>query len=305
VSAPQPLSPSALSTPAAITFRPFTRDDIAAAHALSLAVSWPHRADDWRFVADAGSGFVAQSPQGVAGTALCWKYGASGASLGMVIVSPDQQGRGIGRELMERLLEALGERTTVLHATPAGQPLYEKLGFHAIGTIDQHQASDFDVPTVALSKGEQLRPLLAADTRRLIELASRASGLERSALLPALLTVAQGVALECDGELRGFALIRRFGRGHAIGPVVVAESTGNANDNGASTRQAQALIAHCLAANRGAFTRIDIPGDSGLTHWLEALGLKRVDTVVKMSRNGAPARDPAVTQFAIVNQALG
>jgi len=297
VSTPEPLSAfSALST---VTFRPFTPDDIAAAHALSLEVKWPHRADDWRLVAGAGGGFVALSGDRIVGTALCWKYGEHGASLGMVIVSPDQQGRGIGRELMERLLEMLGGRTTVLHATPAGQPLYEKLGFHAIGTISQHQAADFRVPQIALKPGEQLRSLQSADTPRLIDLASRAGGLDRSALLPALLDVAQGVVLERDGSVLGFALLRPFGRGHAIGPVVVE----HADDE--SARLAQALISHCLAANTGAFTRIDTPGDSGLTPWLEALGLKCVDTVVKMSRNGAPASDPAVVQFAIVNQALG
>ncbi len=292
-------APQSVPKLAPVTFRPFTADDIAAAHALSLQVSWPHRADDWRFVAGVGSGFIAESGDGVVGTALCWKYGASGASLGMVIVSPDQQGRGIGRELMERLLEALGGRITVLHATPAGQPLYEKLGFTAIGTINQHQASDFRVPHVALAPGEQLRPLQAADTPRLIDLASRAGGLDRSSLLPALLGIAVGAALVRGGEVAGFALRRPFGRGHAIGPVVAV----NADND--STRHAQALVAHCLAANAGAFTRIDTPGDGGLSPWLEELGLRRVDTVVKMSRNGVPASDPSVTQFAIVNQALG
>ncbi|WP_225034506.1 GNAT family N-acetyltransferase [Paraburkholderia sp. XV] len=300
MSTPEPLSAhSTRSTLATVTLRPFAPDDIAAAHALSLEVKWPHRADDWRLVADAGSGFVALSEGRIVGTALCWKFGEHGASLGMVIVSPDQQGRGIGRELMERLLEMLGGRTTVLHATPAGQPLYEKLGFRAIGTINQHQATDFRIPQIVLKPGEQLRPLRAADTPRLIDLASRASGLDRSALLPALLDVAQGVALERDGEVCGFALLRPFGRGHAIGPVVVEHAADE------STRRAQALIAHCLAANAGAFTRIDTPGDGGMTPWLEELGLKRVDTVIKMSRNGAPAGDPSVVQFAIVNQALG
>ncbi|SKD02293.1 GNAT family N-acetyltransferase [Paraburkholderia hospita] len=300
MSTPEPLSAlSKLSTLSTATFRPFTPDDIAAAHALSLEVKWPHRADDWRLVADAGGGFVALSGDRIVGTALCWKYGENGASLGMVIVSPDQQGRGIGRELMERLLDMLGGRTTVLHATPAGQPLYEKLGFRAIGTINQHQATDFRVPQIVLKPGEQLRPLQAADTPRLIDLATRASGLDRSALLPALLDVARGVALERDGEMLGFALLRPFGRGHAIGPVVVENSADE------STRRAQVLIAQCLAANAGAFTRIDTAGDSGLTPWLEELGLKCVDTVIKMSRNGTPSSDPSVEQFAIVNQALG
>ena len=71
-----------------ITYRPFTHEDIAAAHALTVELKWPHRADDWRLAALLGVGFVAEDASGVIGTALCWKYGADRASLGMVIVSP-------------------------------------------------------------------------------------------------------------------------------------------------------------------------------------------------------------------------
>jgi hypothetical protein len=111
------------------------------------------------------------------------------------------------------------------------------------------------------------------------------------------------MAIERDGEVLGFALLRPFGRGHAIGPVVV--EAGPDDVDGDATHRAQALIAACLAANAGAFPRIDTPGDSGLSVWLETLGMKRVDTVVKMSRNGTPASDASIRQFAIVNQALG
>jgi hypothetical protein len=71
-----------------IAYRAFTADDIAAAHALTVELKWPHRAEDWRFVAQAGAGFVAETPNGVVGTALYWNYGTERASLGMVIVSP-------------------------------------------------------------------------------------------------------------------------------------------------------------------------------------------------------------------------
>lgn len=207
-----------------ITYRRFTLDDIAAAHALTAEVKWPHRTDDWRFVVQLGVGFVAEDASGVIGTALCWKYGAERASLGMVIVSPAQQGRGIGRKLMELVLEEVGDRVTFLHATPAGQPLYEKLGFCAAGTLDQHQGAAFQPPLVSLPPGERLRPLGSSDTARLVELASRASGLDRAEVLPALLGTADGIALDRDGELIGFALFRRFGRGFAIGPVVAPAS---------------------------------------------------------------------------------
>ena len=180
--------------------------------------------------------------------------------------------------------------------------LYEKLGFRKIGLLHQHQGSDFRVSPIEPPPGEHLRTLEPADTARAIELASRASGLDRSALLPALLDISQGVALvggERNDKVLGFALLRPFGRGHAIGPVAVA------SDDGRQMQRAQALIANRLVANAGEFTRIDTPDEQGLGPWLESIGLPRVDTVVKMARNGELPRDADVLQFAIVNQALG
>jgi GNAT superfamily N-acetyltransferase len=278
---------------------PFSESDIEGAHALSLQIRWPHRDDDWRFAAAAGHGFVVREGRTVVGTALCWPWGERGATLGLVIVAADQQGRGIGRMLMERLLEALGPRMTVLHATEAGQPLYEKLGFRKIGLLHQYQGDSARAPIVEPPPGERLRALEPGDTPRVIELASRASGLDRTALMPPLLDVADGVALVRGDTVLGFALLRPFGRGHVIGPVAVA-----AHD-GLQMQRAQALISNRLAANPDAFTRIDTPAEHGLGPWLEAIGLARVDTIPKMSRNGEPEHDPDVLQFAIVNQALG
>jgi predicted N-acetyltransferase YhbS len=283
----------------ALSYRRFTEDDFAAAHTLSMAVKWAHRVEDWRFVAQPGAGFVAVEDGAVTGTILFWKYGKDCASLGMVIVSPEQQGRGIGRKLMELVIEELGARITFLHATREGLALYEKLGFAVMpGATDQHQGAAFRSPLVSLPPGERLRPIGANDTPRLIELASRACGLDRSAILPALLATADGIALDRDGELLGFALFRRFGRGYAIGPVAAVDSEGSV--------RAKALISHWLALHEGAFVRIDVPADTGLTDWLEGLGLAKVDTVTRMVRNGpAPlAANPALRQFAIINQAL-
>lgn len=282
-----------------ITYRSFTDDDIAAAHALTVELKWPHRADDWAFVVQAGAGFVAVDAGEVIGTALYWTYGDDRASLGMVIVSPARQGLGIGRKLMELVLERLHGRVTFLHATLAGQPLYEKLGFRTAGALDQHQGTAFQPPLMALPSGERLRPLGANDTPRLVELASRACGLDRAQVLPALLANADGIGLDRDGELIGFSLFRRFGRGFAIGPVVATES--------ADSARAKALISHWLSLNEGVFIRIDTPADSGLTDWLDGLGLARVDTVAKMVLN-APAdgvgNDPQWRQFGIINQAM-
>lgn len=281
-----------------IQYRRFTAADIEAAHALTVELKWPHRAEDWQFVANLGVGFVAERDSQVIGTVLCWKYGAHTSSLGMVIVSPSHQGFGIGRRLTDMALEELGPRATVLHATPAGRPLYEKLGFAPVGTLDQHQGAALQPPLLELPARERLRPLGVNDTPRLIELASRASGLDRASVLPPLLDAAEGIGLDRDGELIGFALFRRFGRGRAIGPVVTPR--------GEDPVRAKALIGHWLASNPGMFIRIDVPGESGLTEWLESLGLTRVDSVVKMARNAGqmPPDDNEFAQYGIINQAV-
>ena len=277
----------------AITYRRMTDSDLPAAHALSQAVGWLHRVEDWQFVLRLGAAFVAEESDVVIGTALCWKQGEKNGSLGMIIVSPDRQGKGIGRKLMNLVLEELGERCTVLIATKAGQPLYESLGFKAIGTIHKHQGTMASVVPVFLPEGANIRLSEADDIASIIALANRATGMSRGEILQLLLPIAECAVLERQGQLEGFAVMRRFGRGHVIGPLVAPDS-----------ESAKALIAHWSDAYAGSFVRLDVTGDSGLGAWLAEAGLVQVDTGVTMARNGVPAQDETVKQFAIINQAL-
>lgn len=277
----------------AVVYRPMNPDDLPAAHALSHAVRWPHRLEDWQFVHRAGTGFVAEADDALVGTGMCWLQGGRHGSLGMIIVSPDHQGKGIGRKLMNLVLEALGERCTVLNATVAGQPLYESLGFKTTGSLHQHQGMIAAVAPPALAQGETIRPAEPGDIARMIELANRGSGMVRDELMKQLLAQAPGAVLERDGEMTGFAIMRRFGRGQVIGPLVAHDSEG-----------AKALVAYWAGACAGPFVRLDITGTSGLGDWLAQAGLPAVDTAVIMARNGVPAQDQTVQQFAIISQAL-
>ena len=277
----------------AIAYRPMTEQDLPAAHALSQAVRWPHRLEDWQFVQRLGSGFVAEADGVPVGTALCWLQGARHGSLGMIIVSEAHQGKGIGRKLMHLVLDALGERCTLLQATAAGQPLYESLGFQATGTLYQHQGTLAAVAPVALAAGEIVRPARAGDLSGMIALAKRATGMARDELLTQLAGVAEAAVLERGGELAGFSVMRRFGRGHAIGPLVAPDG-----------ERAKALVAYWAGAYGGAFVRVDVTAASGLSDWLAQVGLVQVDSAVTMARNGVPVQDPHMHQFAIASQAL-
>lgn len=284
-----------------LRYRAFTPADVPAAHGLSMALGWPYRTEDWQFSADTATGFVAEESGVVMGTALCWKFGADRGSLGHIIVSSEHQGRGIGRKLTEAVLEALGPRITFLHATPAGRPLYEKLGFSVCGSLEQYQGHVDKCLPVALLDGERLRPGTTVDFPRLIELVCRASGLERHALLSALLERGESVVLEREGEIVGCSVLRRFGRGYVIGPVVALRSRDDA--------RARALIGYWLTRREGEFVRIDVPAGTSLTDWLVDQGVKRVDVCSKMVRNApaaahSGAADPVWRLYGLVSQAM-
>lgn len=281
------------SAAADVRLRDMTFADLAAAHALSTEAQWPHRLEDFELMLSVGSGVVAERDGQVVGTTMSWLYGADAATIGMVIVSRACRGEGLGRRLMDAVLSRLNGRTVLLNSTPAGAPLYRKLGFEAVGTIHQHQGAAFSVPVAKLRAGERVRPLGANDRAAVIELDRRATGLRREGLISELLKSGQGVILDRDGEAAGFALFRRFGHGYAVGPVVSPDREG-----------ARALISHWLGSNAGMFIRVDAPGDCGLSDWLETLGLKQVDSVTTMALGAPPARGDGAAAYAIVSQAF-
>lgn len=277
-----------------VAYRRMREQDLEAAHRLSQSLRWPHRLQDWQFIYRLGMGFVAEAGDSIVGTIMCWSHGTEFASIGMVIVGMDWQGQGIGRHLMKMAMGELGKRNVLLHSTSAGQALYRGLGFEQIGSICQHQGSVFRPKLIALPPGERIRPLGTREDAALATLAGRASGMPRATVLGALKEVAECVVIDRYDELIGFAMLRRFGLGYAIGPVVAPD-----------IERAKALISHWTGTYAGAFVRIDVPASSGLGAWLDEQGVLQVDTVTTMVRGEPPLPDGSARQFAIVNQALG
>lgn len=282
------------ATRPAVTLRAMTVTDLEAAHALSRALNWPHRLEDWQFFLEFGQGVVAEQDGQVVGTAMCWLFGDRAGTLGMVIVSPEAQGLGIGRRLMAAVMDILGERTMMLHATQEGLALYQSLGFVAVGEVLQHQGTAFSVPLPDLLPDERVRPMGLRDMEIIPDLDARATGMDRRRLIDTMDKNALGVMLTRDHEVAGFALFRKFGRGYVVGPTVAPDVGG-----------AKALISHWLGANAGMFCRVDVTEESGLSPWLDALGLQQVGRVTRMIRGTPLPRDADFHTFSLVTQALG
>lgn len=289
---------SAIDAPVSdgIALRTMTAADLVASLVLTAEQRWPHRLADWEQAFRHGEGLVAERDGQVVGTGLRWRWGPRHATVGLIVVAAACRGRRVGHRLMTALLAGLEQHTVLLHATADGRGLYERLGFVRIGEVRQHQGVALPTPPIALSAGWRLRPATEADLPRLRTLDTDARGMQRDALIDELFREAEStVVLDHDAHACGFAMLRRFGRGHVIGPVVAPDADG-----------AKALISHLAGQNAGRFTRIDIDYDSGLAEWVETLGLLRVDAPTTMLRGTPLARpDGAPRLYSIVTQALG
>jgi len=276
-----------------LKLRPMDVADLNAVHAMSQAEQWPHRKEDIAAMLLLGTGRVAEIGGEVIGSAMWWNWGDTVATLGMVIVTRPYRGGGIGRLLLESALEEIGDRSIMSIASDSGVPLLRKLGFRGVSEIRQHQGAAFTAPLIPLDEGERIRPMGANDLAPVTALTQAVTGLERPSVMEMLLEKGHGIVLDREGEMTGFAIFRRFGRGYVIGPVVAPD-----------IKRAKALVSQWLGARSGEFIRLDLLGDCGLHDWLEELGLVRINHFVTMVRGDEPLPTLPGQSFAIVSQAL-
>lgn len=269
-----------------------TLEHIPQALLLSEALNWPYREEDWRFALELGHGVAVEANGRLAATGMWWPFAEAFASFGMIIVMPTLQGRGVGRLMVTEMLRQADGRTVVLNSTREGYRLYERFGFVPYGQVNQHQAALTARPPEPLWNG--IRPFHLEDISTIRALDRRASGMSRDRLLDALFAVGTVVVIERARDVKGYACVRRSGRGVVIGPVVAPDA-----------EDAKALIATLAAQHVNSFVRIDVTEASGLSPWLATIGIPRVDEVVSMARGASPAQAAGATLFALANQSLG
>lgn len=260
---------------------------LAAAHRLSMQESWPHRAEDWALQLSLSRGLAAVTDGRLIGTALLTPYGDNAATCNMIIVAPSARGKGLGRHLMERLLQMTGDRECRLIATASGLPLYERLGFVATGEIVQYQGTACAIPA----------PVTApADLAEVMAMDRAATGMNREDLLRALFAQSPFLTVRDDAGLQGFVAPRLFGRGQLAGPLI-------ARDDAA----AEALLHATIAAAAGGFLRVDLaPDGAGFAPLLSQAGLSHVGGGVAMVRAGRKDAAPqgAAKAYALASQAF-
>ena len=144
------------------------------------------------------------------------------AHVGFMAVHPEYQHQGLGRRLMEFILEDLRKHAVpmvTLDASKSGHPLYLKLGFTERGLVNTFEAPTGGIP---LPTGIMVSPITANDLQDLAAVDRVVFGDDRRKVFEALLSLHPGrgfLTRDPAGRITGYL----FAVQNRIGPWVVLE----------------------------------------------------------------------------------
>ncbi len=263
-------------------------EDLPAIMSLVAAANWPHRIEDVTAAFHLGRAWraVAFSDGGLLGIAMWWPFDAQAARVGLVVVAPEAQGSGIGRALMQRVMEDAAPRSLMLLATEEGRPLYDKLGFETVGRSRRHQGLYRHEPIadrrIGSARNEDLPAILSIDRAAL--------GAGRPDVLNHLTSVGDVVVLRAREQVTGYAVARPFGKGSVVGPIVAA----NEED----------AIDLFRAVARPGVLRVDRPADApSFGQILNASGLRGEEICDEMVWGEWPRPSGPTRSFAMASHA--
>lgn len=257
-----------MSTPplSALPIRRLTPRDLTACADLSEDRGWPREEHKWGLLLAAGIGYGIDDPDGgLVSACVVTDYGPPNrpalSAIGMVLVAERHARRGIGRRLMQYVIEQADTTPLTLHATPYGRPLYEELGFKVTGraeTVRGHFAPGGPAPSVAT------RAATAEDLSAILRLDAEVFGTDRTHVLTRLPAFGDQLRVAEDGgELIGFAAAWPNMDTHVIGPLIARD-----------TEAAKALVSSLAAGtNRPLRTDIDVRHEE-LLAWIKARGVE-------------------------------
>jgi len=276
------------------TYRIMTADDIEAGLRLTRAAGWNQLRRDWEmFLARSPEKcFVAETAEKVIGTAATIQYQGHFSWIGMVLVDPAERGRGIGKNLIRRALEALaGEACVRLDATPAGEPLYQKFDFR-----EEFGIKRMELAVTSPYERSLARPIIEDDVAAISGLDFEAFGADRSFLLRWLWEGAPEYAWTIEGQtgIEAYILGRRGFSFDHLGPIVAP-----------SVELAQLLVQACLSAVPQRRVIVDAKDEPEWLKSLSVLGFREQRPFVRMYRGEKARPVGSERQWAFLGPEFG
>ena len=270
-----------------ISVEQMTGYHIPAALQFCRDAGWNQLRNDWQRLLTYGQAgcFVAICQGELVGTVTTTRYGSDVAWIGMMLIAPEFRRRGIASELIRTSIEYLAShrvKCIKLDATPAGETVYEQLGFEVEWPFHRWQrvGSMHGIPI----PGNGL--LLPGS---IMELDRCAFGADRRDYVNLL--ASESHVLMKPG---GYGMLRSGHLASYLGPVAAA-----------SPAIAQTILTELLSRDEGTIFW-DIPSPNiQATELARGLGFVPIRDLNRMCL-GTPARQPALKlQFAIADPGTG
>jgi GNAT superfamily N-acetyltransferase len=266
---------------------------------LKNAEGWNQLEKDWALLIHyrEAVNLVAVLDKRILGSVTALNYANAVAWIGMMLVDQEYRGRGIGKGLMLAVMDKLDHCASIkLDATPAGRPLYLKLGFKDEYTL--YRLTHPSAPQVPIGEDSLVpRPIRAGDLPKVAAYDREVFGADRTELITRLYEAFPDLAwlIEEKDRVTGFCLGRSGQNFTQLGPV-----------HARAEKSALALIRTAINQIPGQALVVDIPADKAAVRlWLESQGFitQRPFERMYLKQNPHPGRVASV--YLIAGPELG
>lgn len=277
--------------------RNLNNDDIPDAMKLVLAEGWNQTERDWRLFIEKPYNrckcLVADDQ--LVGTATSYRFSKNLAWVSMVLVDKNFRGKGFGKALMDAVLADLKDcRSIKLDATPAGEKVYEKLGFVKEYSVSRWICDSFNAE---IPHNRNIAGIIEADLPKVIQLDKKVFGTERTDIIRSMtihFPELTGI-LRMNGKTEGFAVGRRGNRFVQIGPVSATSDSG-----------AKELVASILSGSKKQAIVLDVmDSKTGLAEWFTQLGFQQKRQFWRMYLNNNSETGKTDQQYVICGPEFG
>ncbi|MFT4415787.1 GNAT family N-acetyltransferase [Fredinandcohnia humi] len=276
----------------------FDKSDIRGLIELSASVGWDYDEYEIRTVMSSGRIVGHKTTEGkIVSSAAIIPYDNNVASIGMVIVSSEYRGLGLGKEVTQKCIDfATSDTSIMLIATEKGKPLYEKMGFRIVDCVHKYLCDTYTPVTPFTYSDVTIEDFCESDFPDILHIDSAAFGGTRSKFLQNRINQSKQCLVVKDNEANiigyGISIIGPINL--VVGPIVAPDS------------KTAAFILDRLAFRHQGKVRIDVPsGNEEFMLFLEESGFEKVSTppIMMINSNSMPPRNN--TLFGIAAQIFG
>lgn len=210
-----------------LSIREMRPDDLEALMRIKNAESWNQTEDDWLFLMKSNPRhcLVGLSENKVIGSVTAISYEQKLAWIGMMLVSKDYRGFGVGKVLLNTIIKSLDKCNSIkLDATAVGVPVYKKLGFVTTYEIDRMVCSEIPSEIIAIEDtGDfEISNISSHDITKIVTLDEFIFGVKRPGLFHYLLKNKEkiGFQIKKGNILKGFVFGREGSNYIQIGPLI-------------------------------------------------------------------------------------